>query len=96
MYLAPVVMAETCNWRKYIEHVGLTGDAFNGSTRIVARSWLRRLVAFSLLHEPFHGVHHQKAGLHSVLPVVEIAAEEAQRANSYPSYRNALGDLLRL
>ncbi|HWN96411.1 MAG TPA: fatty acid desaturase, partial [Methylomirabilota bacterium] len=71
MYLVPAVLAGNLqSWRKYIEHVGLTGDTVNGSTRsIVTKSWMGRLVAFTLLHEPFHGVHHQRAGLpHSVLP----------------------------
>jgi len=100
MYLVPALLAANLqSWRKYIEHVGLTGDTVNGSTRsIVAKSWLGRLLAFSLLHEPFHGVHHQKAGLpHSVLPQY---AEKLQPKNPgerkpYPSYRNALLDLIR-
>src|SRR6185436_1645740 len=58
MYLAPAILAANLqSWRKYIEHVGMTGDTVNGSTRsIVAKSWMGRLVAFTLLHEPFHGV----------------------------------------
>ena len=100
MYLAPALVAANLqSWRKYIEHVGLTGDTVNGSTRsIVARSWLGRLCAFSLLHEPFHGVHHQKAGLpHSVLPqyVEKLEPKKPGERTPYPSYRNALADLLR-
>jgi fatty acid desaturase len=100
LYLAPALLAANLqSWRKYIEHVGMTGDTVNGATRsIVARSLLGRLLAFSLLHEPFHGVHHQRAGLpHSVLPQY---AEKLQPRNQgerrpYPSYRNALIDLMR-
>ncbi len=100
MYLAPAVIAANLqSWRKYIEHVGLTGRTVNGSTRnIVADGWLGRLVAFTLLHEPFHGVHHQHAGLtHAELPQF---ATELQPANPgerppFPSYRHALADLLR-
>lgn len=100
MYLAPALLAANLqSWRKYIEHVGLTGDTVNGSTRsIVARSWLGRLLAFSLLHEPFHGVHHQKAGLpHSVLPqyVEKLQPKHPGERMPYPSYRNALLDLIR-
>jgi hypothetical protein len=56
------------------------------------------LVAFSLLHEPFHGVHHQRAGLpHSVLPqyVDKLQPKIAGERIPYPSYRNALPDLIR-
>ncbi len=77
----------------------MTGDTVNGSTRsIVAKSWLGRLMAFSLLHEPFHGVHHQRAGLpHSVLPqfAEKLEPKAPGERRPYPSYRNALVDLLR-
>ena len=86
MYLAPAVLAANLqSWRKYIEHVGMTGDTVNGSTRsIVAKSWLGRLVAFTLLHEPFHGVHHQRAGLpHSVLPQHVEKLQPKNRASEH-------------
>jgi len=100
MYLVPALLAANLqSWRKYIEHVGLTGDTVNGSTRsIVAKSWLGRLLAFSLLHEPFHGVHHQKAGLpHAVLPqyAERLEPKNPGERRPYPSYRNALLDLIR-
>ena len=100
MYLAPAILAANLqSWRKYIEHVGMTGDTVNGSTRsIVAKSWLGRLVAFTLLHEPFHGVHHQRAGLpHSVLPqhVEKLQPQAPGERTPYPSYRNALLELVR-
>ena len=62
----------------------MTGDTVNGSTRsIVAKSWLGRLVAFTLLHEPFHGVHHQRAGLpHSVLPQHVEKLQPKKRASA--------------
>ncbi len=101
MYFAPAALAANLqSWRKYIEHVGMTGDTVNGTTRsIVAKSWLGRLVAFTLLHEPFHGVHHQRSGLpHSVLPqhVEKLAAEKTGRACALPklSLRFARGDAL--
>jgi fatty acid desaturase len=100
IYLAPALLAANLqSWRKYIEHVGMTGDTINGSTRsIVAKSWLGRLLAFSLLHEPFHGIHHQRAGLpHSVLPqfVEKLEPKHPGERKPYPSYRNALADLMR-
>ena len=100
LYLAPALLAANLqSWRKYIEHVGMTGNTVNGSTRsIVAKSWLGRLIAFSLLHEPFHGIHHQRAGLpHSVLPqfVEKLQPKKPGEHSPYPSYRDALPDLLR-
>ena len=100
MYLAPAILAANLqNWRKYIEHVGMTGETVNGSTRsIVAKSWLGRLVAFTLLHEPFHGVHHQRAGLpHSVLPqhVEKLQPKNPDERTPYPGYRYALVELMR-
>ena len=100
MYLAPAFLAANLqSWRKYIEHVGMTGTTVNGSTRsIVAKSWLGRLVAFTLLHEPFHGVHHQRAGLpHSELPqhVASLEPKKPDERMPYPSYRYALLDLMR-
>ncbi|PYJ11925.1 MAG: fatty acid desaturase [Verrucomicrobia bacterium] len=100
LYLAPAFLAANLqSWRKYIEHVGMTGDTVNGSTRsIVAKSWMGRLVAFTLLHEPFHGVHHQQAGLpHSALPlhVEKLQPTQPGERAPYPGYRYAFVDLLR-
>jgi fatty acid desaturase len=100
MYLVPAVLAANLqNWRKYIEHVGMTGDTVNGSTRsIVTNSWMGRLVAFTLLHEPFHGVHHQRAGLpHSVLPqhVEKLQPKIRGERAPYIGYRYALIELMR-
>ena len=100
MYLAPALLAGNLqSWRKYIEHVGMTGDTVNGSTRsIVANSWLGRLTALTLLHEPFHGVHHQRAGLpHSFLPqhVDKLQPKEPGERAPFPGYRYAFIDLMR-
>ena len=100
MYLVPAILAANLqSWRKYIEHVGLAGSTVNSSTRsIVAHGWLGRLVAFTLLNEPYHGVHHKYAGLpHAELPqlaseLLPIAPEELL---PYRSYRHALLDMLR-
>jgi fatty acid desaturase len=100
MYLAPAIVAANLqSWRKYIEHVGLMGDTVNGATRsIVAESWLGRLIAFTLLHEPFHGVHHQHAGLpHAVLPqyTATLAPKTPHERIPFLSYREALPELWR-
>lgn len=100
MYLAPAVIAANLqSWRKYIEHVGLTGNTANSSTRsIVPKSWLGRVFAYTLLHEPYHGVHHQQAGLpHTALPhftSMLVPKNPGERA-PFMSYRQALPDLIR-
>ncbi len=100
LYFAPAWVAGNLqSWRKYIEHVGLLGNTANSSTRsIIARGWMGRFVAFSLLHEPYHGLHHMHAGLpHAELP--KLAAELQPKADSerppFPSYSHALVDLFR-
>jgi fatty acid desaturase len=100
MYLAPAFLAANLqSWRKYIEHVGMTGETVNGSTRsIVANSWPGRMVAFTLLHEPLHGVHHQRAGLpHSELPqhVEKLLPKHPGERMPFPNYRHAFADLIR-
>src|SRR2546421_11362034 len=100
VYLAPAMIAANLqNWRKYVEHLGLTGNTVNRSTRsIVPRSWLGHLFAYTLLHEPYHGVHHANAGLpHRVLPeftAILIPKEPGELA-PFMSYRQALPDLIR-
>ena len=100
MYLAPAMTAANLqNWRKYIEHMGLTGNTVNSSTRsIVPKSWFGRIFATTLLHEPYHGVHHQNAAIpHSVLPQFTsmLAPKEPGERAPFMSYRHALPDMLR-
>lgn len=100
MYLVPTFIAGNLqSWRKYIEHVGMTGSTVRGSTRsIVAAGWLGRLVAFTLLHEPYHGVHHLHVGVpHAELPRLapSLAPTEPEELHPFPSYRHALLHLLR-
>ena len=83
--------------RKYVEHVGLTGSTVNSSTRsIVSEGWVATFVNFTLLHEPFHGVHHWRAGLpHPELPE-HAAALEPNVEEERPPFRTfgaALRDL---
>ena len=100
MYLAPgVIAANLQSWRKYIEHVGLTGNTANSSTRsIIPKSWMGRVFAYTLLHEPYHGVHHQNAGLpHTALPQFKSMLLPKNPGERVPfmSYRHALPDLFR-
>jgi fatty acid desaturase len=100
MYLVPgVIAANLQSWRKYIEHVGLTGNTANSSTRsIIPKSWMGRVFAYSLLHEPYHGVHHQNAGLpHTALPQFKsmLAPKNPGERVPFMSYRQALPDLIR-
>ncbi|RYD83618.1 MAG: fatty acid desaturase [Verrucomicrobiaceae bacterium] len=100
LYLVPAVIAGNLqSWRKYIEHVGLTGSTIRSATRsIVAQGPMGRLVAFTLLHEPYHGVHHQRAGVsHAELPMFaeDLEPETPDEQAPFPSYRHALLHLLR-
>jgi fatty acid desaturase len=100
LYLMPAMIAANLqSWRKYIEHLGLTGNTVNSSTRsIVPRSWLGHLFAHTLLHEPYHGVHHQNAGLpHTVLPLFTavLTPKSPDELAPFISYRQALPDLVR-
>jgi fatty acid desaturase len=100
MYLLPSFIAGNLqSWRKYIEHVGLTGSTVNSATRnVVAKGWAGKLFAFTLLHEPFHGVHHLHVGLpHAELPRLapELEPRHPDEIHPFPSYRRALLHLLR-
>jgi fatty acid desaturase len=100
LYLVPAVIAANLqSWRKYVEHLGLTGNTVNSSTRsIVPRSWLGHLFAYTLLHEPYHGVHHENAGLpHQFLPqfTAILTPKEPGELAPFMSYRQALPDLIR-
>lgn len=100
MYALPSFFAGNLqSWRKYIEHVGLTGSTVNSSTRsIVAHGLGGKLVAFTLLHEPYHGVHHLHMALpHAELPARASALQPQTREEMHPfaNYRQALVHLLR-
>lgn len=100
MYALPAFVAGNLqSWRKYIEHVGLTGSTVNSSTRsIVTHGLGGKLVAFTLLHEPYHGVHHLHMALpHAELPARASALQPQTREEMHPfaNYRQALVHLLR-
>jgi fatty acid desaturase len=100
LYAVPGIIAGNLqSWRKYIEHVGLSGHTARSATRsIVADTWCGRLFSLTLLHEPLHGIHHLRPGLaHSELPrhtpLLEPAVEGEMAP--FPNYRSALAHLLR-
>jgi fatty acid desaturase len=100
MYFVPALLAGNLqSWRKYIEHIGLTGSTIKSATRsIVADDLAGRLVSFTLLHEPYHGVHHLRAGLtHAELPQfrADLRPENEAERPPFPSYRHAFIDLFR-
>jgi len=100
LFLAPAFIAANLqSWRKFIEHVGMTGHTPNSATRsIVCRTWPGHLVAFTLLHEPYHGVHHEYAGLsHAELPghAASLEPKEPGDVPPFPHYRAALWHLVR-
>ena len=89
LYLIPAAMAGNLqSWRKYIEHVGMTGATIRSGTRsIVPENFTGRLFALTLLHEPWHGVHHQRAGLgHAELPHY-TADLEPEHPDEYAPFR---------
>jgi fatty acid desaturase len=98
-----LVTGNVTTWRKYVEHVGLTGEGPAGLTRLVAaRDPAGRVLSALLFHEPLHGVHHLYAGLPSGrlpgfvgdLPPGPDGTGTGRR-RAFPSYRAALLDLLR-
>lgn len=100
MYVVPGFIAGNLqSWRKYIEHVGLTGNTPNSSTRgIIPHTWLGHFFSVTLLHEPFHGIHHQRAGLaHYELPahVEDLEPKAPGERPPFQSYAQAMIDLIR-
>ncbi len=100
MHLIPgAIAANLQSWRKYIEHVGLTGSTVRSATRsIVADGWVGKAVSLTLLHEPYHGVHHLRGGLfHAEMPhyASELHPELPEERAPFPSYTRALADLVR-
>jgi fatty acid desaturase len=97
-FLLPAWLAGSAqSLRKYVEHVGLTGSTVNSSTRsIVAKGWLADFICFTLLHEPYHGVHHWRSGLpHPELPMHAATLEPTVPEDRPPfrSFGAALRDL---
>ncbi len=100
IFLIPGVIAGNLqSWRKYIEHVGLTGHTARSATRsIVSDSWSGRLLSLTLLHEPLHGIHHVKMSLpFEKLPQHTGLLDPNDEGDiaPFPNYRSAVMHLLR-
>jgi fatty acid desaturase len=99
LHLAPAWLAANMqSVRKYVEHVGLLGATANSSTRsVVAEGWMATFLNFTLLHEPYHGVHHWRSGLpHPELPLHKAALEPAvpEERPPFRTFSAAVYDLL--
>jgi fatty acid desaturase len=92
------IAANLQSWRKYVEHVGLHGHTARSATRsIIADTWSGRLLSLTLLHEPFHAVHHLRAGLHHYeLPLHKGSLQPSDDGDvtPFPSYRSAIRHLM--
>lgn len=100
LYFIPAFIAGNMqSWRKYIEHVGLSGNSGRSATRsIVVETQAGRFVALSLLHQPLHGVHHVKSSIpYEELPdhVGLIEPKDEGDTKPFPNYRSAFADLLK-
>lgn len=96
---APAVIAGNLqSWRKYVEHIGLHGHTAKSATRsIIAETWSGKLLSLTLLHEPFHAVHHLRAGLHHYelpLHAESLQPEVEGEVMPFPNYRSAIKHLL--
>lgn len=97
-YLLPAYLAGNVqSWRKYVEHVGLTGDSWATLTRAIRPpNWRGRLVSESVLHEPFHDLHHRypKIPYESLPAAATVDPLTGADLPVFPTYRAALVDLL--
>lgn len=98
-YLIPAVLAGNLqSLRKYVEHIGLTGHSWATLTRAVRddgrAGWV---LSVSLLHEPFHDLHHRypKIPQEELPKAAAVDPPPAGTTPVFPSYRAAFGDLLR-
>jgi len=99
LYFIPAFIAGNMqSWRKYIEHVGLSGNTGRSATRsIIVETTPGRFLALSLLHQPLHGVHHVKSSIpYEELPdhVDLIEPQDEGDTVPFPNYRSAFADLL--
>ncbi len=96
--LPGIIAGNLQSWRKYIEHVGLSGHTARSATRsIIADTWLGRFLSVTLLHEPYHAVHHLHAGMpHHELPDHADLLKPSIKGDiaPFPSYRSAIMHVL--
>lgn len=98
-YLIPAFVAGNIqSWRKYIEHIGLTGTTWATLTRAIRpKGAAGHLMSESILHEPYHDLHHRYPKIpYENLPAA--AAVDPVRSEPVPlfaGYWGALKDLLK-
>jgi fatty acid desaturase len=99
LYVFPAIVAGNMHsWRKYIEHMGLTGSTVLGLTRtVVPPGLIGRLLAFSMFNISYHSVHHYyarmpQASLRRFTSVLTPQAPEEQTV--YPNYWRAFWAML--
>jgi fatty acid desaturase len=100
MYVIPAWIAGNLqSIRKFVEHLGVTGQPPLGVTRsIVPVGLVDRFIVFTLFHEPYHGVHHRYAHLpQTVFPAFAELLTPMQAGDLPPfsTYREAFLDMFR-
>ncbi|HZP89087.1 MAG TPA: fatty acid desaturase [Burkholderiales bacterium] len=85
-------------WRKFIEHVGLTGHSAATATRCVApRDTLGRIVSALMLNENYHSAHHRFGSLHYTEleeATAKVHATDPDALPVFPSYFAAFVHML--
>jgi fatty acid desaturase len=97
VYALPAYLAGNLQCgRRFVEHMGLFGEKVLECTRtVVPRTAVGRFFAFTLFHEPYHGVHHIYPRLpHAVLPELSSILHPPAPAEvpPFPNYRSAILD----
>lgn len=97
-YLVPAYIAGNLqSWRKYVEHVGLTGRGMALTRSVRNPSRLGRFISWLLFHEPYHDVHHLYPKVpQEALPTVATAENPLPpELPVFETYTAAFFDLLR-
>ncbi len=99
LYMIPALVAGSMHsWRKYIEHMGLTGSTVMGLTRtVVPQGRMGRFLAFSMFNIPYHGVHHYYARMpQAFLPrfASVLTPQTPEEQTIYPTYWSAFWAML--
>lgn len=94
LYVVPaLVTGSMYALRKYIEHMGLTGDTPAGLSRsVVHQDPLGKLYTFTMFNIGYHGVHHAYSSMpaHSLPNFTQALADEhGETETVYPTYRAA-------
>jgi fatty acid desaturase len=98
-YLLPAFLAGNLqSWRKYIEHIGLTGNSWATLTRAIRDPGLvGHVVSEGLLHEPFHDLHHRypKIPYENLPAAAKVDPLRKEELPVFGNYRAACWDLLK-